>query len=159
MEVAERKSWRFPRLAEYRFLRPEAFCPGAASRVKSSVQYMNGYMDQKEAAHLQVLKLIEQSPALSQRALAEGLGVSLGKTHYILKALLEKGLIKTENFRRSDNKLAYAYILTPKGLTEKFRLTKAYLARKESEYELLRAEIAALRLETHADQYIVAERD
>jgi EPS-associated MarR family transcriptional regulator len=107
-------------------------------------------MNSKESAHLQVLKLIEQAPVVSQRALAEELGASLGKTHYILKALLEKGLVKSENFRRSDNKMAYAYMLTPQGLAEKFRLTKAYLARKESEYELLQAEIAALRLETRA---------
>ena len=65
----------------------------------------------REAAHYRVLRLIEEQPEISQRELARVLGVSLGKTHYLLKALLDKGLVKADNFRRSDNKLAYAYLL------------------------------------------------
>ena len=70
-------------------------------------------MPPREAAHYRVLRLIEEQPEISQRELARTLSVSLGKTHYLLKALLDKGLVKANNFRRSDNKLAYAYLLTP----------------------------------------------
>jgi len=94
-----------------------------------------------------LLNLIEQRPELSQRELAEQLGVSLGKTHYLLKALIEKGLVKVGNFRRNDNKVAYLYQLTPSGLIAKVELAQAFLGRKEAEYEALHAEISALRTE------------
>lgn len=100
-----------------------------------------------ETAHLQLLKLIERMPSLSQRELARELGVSLGKTHYLLRALVEKGWVKASNFRRNDNKLAYAYLLTPTGVSEKIRLTRDYLQRKEAEYWAIVAEIEALRSE------------
>lgn len=103
--------------------------------------------DGLEAAHLAVLRLLQQDPSLTQRELSEALGVSLGKTNYLLRALLDKGLLKIENFRRSDNKIAYAYILTPTGLKERLRLTRAFLMRKETEFEQLRAMIAELRNE------------
>jgi EPS-associated MarR family transcriptional regulator len=79
--------------------------------------------------------------------LSRALGLSLGKTHYVLHALLDKGLIKAGNFRRNDNKLAYVYLLTPAGLKEKLRLTRDFLTRKEVEFEQLQSTIAALRLE------------
>lgn len=101
----------------------------------------------RDDAHWRVLSLIEAEPELSQRQLSERLGVSLGKTNYLLRALLSKGLVKAENFRRSDNKLAYLYLLTPEGMAEKLRLTRAYLARKESEYQALKQEIDAVRNE------------
>lgn len=97
--------------------------------------------------HLRLLKLIEANPEVSQRELARELGVSLGKAHYLLRALLEKGLVKAGNFRRHDKKLAYLYLLTSKGATEKLRLARVYLARKEREYEAIRAEIEQLRKE------------
>ncbi len=100
-----------------------------------------------EGARLAVLRLLEQRPDLSQRDLSEALGLSLGKTHYVLHSLLDKGQVKAGNFRRSDNKLAYAYVLTPQGLREKLRLTKAFLSRKEAEFEQLRRTIAALKNE------------
>jgi EPS-associated MarR family transcriptional regulator len=100
-----------------------------------------------EAAHLAVLRLLEGRPEMSQRELSEALGLSLGKTHYVLHALLDKGLVKARNFRRSDNKLAYAYVLTPSGMREKLQLTKSFLQRKEGEFEQLRHTITALRLE------------
>ena len=100
-----------------------------------------------EAARLAVLRLLEQRPDLSQRDLSEALGLSLGKTHYVLHSLLDKGQVKAGNFRRSDNKLAYAYVLTPRGLREKLRLTKAFLLRKEAEFEQLRRTIATLKNE------------
>ena len=100
-----------------------------------------------EGAGLEVLRLLEQRPNMSQRELSNALGLSLGKTHYVLHALVDKGLLKVRNFRRSGNKLAYAYVLTPTGLSEKLRLTKAFLKRKEAEFEALRRSIAALRSE------------
>ena len=98
-----------------------------------------------DGARLAVLRLLEQRPDMSQRELSEALGLSLGKTHYVLHALLDKGLVKARNFRRSDNKLAYAYVLTPNGIREKLHLTRAFLSRKEDEFEQLRLTIAALR--------------
>ena len=94
-----------------------------------------------------LLRLLNDQPELSQRALSKELGQSLGKTHYLLHALLDKGLVKARNFRRNDNKLAYAYLLTPAGLTAKLSLTRAFLYRKEAEFEQLRLTIAALRSE------------
>lgn len=101
-------------------------------------------------AQLALMRLLHNEPALSQRALAERLGVSLGKTHYVLRALLDKGWIKVNNFRRSDRKLAYAYLLTPAGAREKVKLANQFLARKEQEYESLRLVIEALRREVHS---------
>jgi len=98
-----------------------------------------------EGARLAVLRLLEQRPDMSQRELSEALGLSLGKAHYVLHSLLDRGLVKAGNFRHSDNKLAYAYVLTPSGIREKLRLTRAFLARKEAEFEQLRRMIAALR--------------
>jgi EPS-associated MarR family transcriptional regulator len=90
---------------------------------------------------------LTHEPAASQRGLAERYGVSLGKVNYCLRALVDKGLVKANNFRRSDNRLAYAYVLTPAGLGEKSRLTKAFLQRKLAEFETLQQEIEALRRE------------
>jgi EPS-associated MarR family transcriptional regulator len=94
-----------------------------------------------------VLRALEQQPDLSQRQLADMLGVSLGKTNYLLRALLDKGLLKARNFRNSQNKLAYAYLITPGGLAEKAALTRGYLERKSQEYEALRDEIERLKAE------------
>lgn len=100
-----------------------------------------------EAARLAVLRLLQQRPDMSQRELSEALGLSLGKTHYVLHSLLDRGLVKAGNFRRSGNKLAYAYVLTPTGLREKLRLTRAFLRRKEAEFVQLQQTIAALKSE------------
>ncbi|HEU5295876.1 MAG TPA: MarR family EPS-associated transcriptional regulator [Burkholderiaceae bacterium] len=102
------------------------------------------------ARALEAMRLLAARPDLSQRELSRALGLSLGKTHYVLHALLDKGLVKIRNFRRNDNKLAYAYLLTPKGAKEKLRLTQRFLARKEAEFELLQATIAQLRREIDA---------
>lgn len=106
-----------------------------------------------ESSRLALLRLLEKHPQLSQRDLSNALGLSLGKTHYILHALLDKGLVKARNFRRSDHKLAYAYLLTPAGLREKLRLTRAFLARKESEFKILQQTIAALKQEVDPDEH------
>jgi EPS-associated MarR family transcriptional regulator len=97
--------------------------------------------------HLKVLRLLEANPQMSQRELAAALGVSLGKTNFCLKALLDKGLLKAQNFHNSKRKLAYAYLLTPAGMAEKTALTGWFLTRKMQEYELLKAEIAVLQQE------------
>lgn len=102
------------------------------------------------AAHLALLRLLEQHPDYSQRQLAAALGVSLGKTHYLLKALLGKGWVKAQNFQRSDNKLRYLYVLTPQGVRQRMQLTRSFLARKEHEYELLNNQITLLREELAA---------
>ncbi len=101
---------------------------------------------------LQALKVLAAQPELSQRQLSQQLGLSLGKTHYVLHALLDKGLIKIENFKRNDNKLAYAYLLTPKGIKEKMHLTRTFLARKEAEFELLQSMIKQLRQEVRQNR-------
>lgn len=93
----------------------------------------------------ELLRHLADQPAASQRGLAERLGVSVGKVNYCLRALVDKGWVKANNFRRSDNKLAYAYLLTPTGASAKLRLTRDFLARKEQEFESLQHEIAALR--------------
>lgn len=103
-----------------------------------------------EETHYALLKLIDANPDISQRELARRMGVSLGKANYCLKALVAKGFIKLENFQRSDNKLAYAYLLTPAGLEEKARVTIKFLRRKELEYREIQAEIARLREEVCA---------
>ena len=88
---------------------------------------------------------LNNEPAASQRGLAERFGVSVGKVNYCLRALVDKGFVKAKNFRRSDNKLAYAYVLTPDGLEERSRLTKAFLQRKLLEFEALQHEIELLK--------------
>ena len=100
---------------------------------------------------VELLRLIEAHPDYSQRQLARALGVSLGKTHYLLKALLGKGWVKAQNFQRSDHKLGYLYVLTPSGIRKRLDLTQAFLARKEREFVRLRTQIAALRKDI-ADQ-------
>lgn len=97
--------------------------------------------------HYRLIRLIESRPNLTQRELARELGVSLGKTNYCIKALIDKGWIKTRNFRNSSNKLAYAYILTPQGMARKWYLTRRFLERKQAEYDNLRREIDQLSRE------------
>lgn len=104
----------------------------------------------RDESHLKVLRLLEADPSLSQRDLAEALGVSLGKTNYCIRALLDKGLIKMQNFRNSQNKLAYAYLLTPAGIAARADLTTSFLKIKMQEYEVLRQEIEDLRREADA---------
>jgi len=94
-----------------------------------------------------LLKTLENNPSLSQRDLAKRLGISLGKVNFCINALVEKGCLKVNNFRNSDNKLAYAYLLTPKGVEQKARMTVEFLQIKVQEYERLRTEIEELQRE------------
>jgi EPS-associated MarR family transcriptional regulator len=98
-------------------------------------------------SHLRALRLLQANPHMTQRELAEELGVSLGKANYCVKHLLRKGLIKMHNFSSSTNKLRYAYLLTPSGVTAKARLTAEFLKIKMAEYESLKHEIHQLRAE------------
>jgi len=100
-----------------------------------------------EEAHYRLLRLLDSSPQLTQRELAREMGVSLGKVNYCISALIEKGWIKARNFRNSNNKLAYAYLLTPRGIEQKATITVQFLHRKVAEYESLKKEIAQLRRE------------
>lgn len=101
----------------------------------------------QEETHFRVLHLLQENPHMSQRELAEAVGVSVGGIHYVLKALVSKGLVKLGNFTSARDKRRYSYILTPKGLARKAALTRAFLARKMEEYEALRQEIESLSAE------------
>jgi len=114
------------------------------------MQPANPMPDTSPSAHLELLRLLEQHPEYSQRQLAVALGVSLGKTHYLLKALLGKGYVKAQNFQRSDRKLGYLYVLTPQGVRQRLQLTQSFLVRKEREYEMLKRQIVTLREELAA---------
>jgi len=92
-----------------------------------------------------ILRILEEDPAISQRDLARQLGISLGKANYCLQALIEKGWIKANNFKNSNNKKAYMYLLTRRGIVEKARVTSRFLERKTAEYEALQREIEQLR--------------
>ena len=98
----------------------------------------------QEDTHFRVLRLLQGNPEMSQRELAEAAGISVGGTHYVLSALIEKGLIKLGNFTAAEDKRRYAYVLTPKGIAEKAAITKRFLARKIEEYEALKSEIDEL---------------
>ena len=100
-----------------------------------------------EERYLTTLRLLENNPDLTQREIAAALGVSLGAANYCLKALVEKGWVKLENFQKNPNKLGYLYLLTPMGIAAKAQLTASFLRRKMAEYEALRSEIDELQAE------------
>lgn len=98
-----------------------------------------------DVTRYRLLRLLEENPELSQRELAERVGISLGKANYCMRALIEKGWVKTQNFRNARNKSAYLYKLTPRGMSEKVRVTREFLAYKLREHENIAAEIERLR--------------
>ncbi|OJT97114.1 MAG: MarR family EPS-associated transcriptional regulator [Alphaproteobacteria bacterium 65-7] len=104
----------------------------------------------QEDTHFRVLRLLQENPSLTQRELADAVGISLGNINYCLKALMDKGQIKIRNFRNSEHKLAYAYLLTPSGLARKAELTARFLSRKLNEYENLKKEIEILKREANS---------
>lgn len=108
-----------------------------------------------ENTHFKVLRLLQANPQMNQRELAQALGVSLGKANYCLKALLDKGMLKVQNFQSSKRKLAYAYLLTPAGIAEKTALTGRFLQCKINEFERLKAEIDSLQQETTSNKLII----
>jgi EPS-associated MarR family transcriptional regulator len=97
--------------------------------------------------HYKLMRLLESNPEMSQRDVARALGVSLGKVNYCLRELIKKGWLKATHFKNSQNKAAYMYLLTPRGIEEKAGLTVRFLNEKVREYEALRAEIRAIRRE------------
>ena len=99
----------------------------------------------EQETHLKILSYLKENPDISQRDLARKLGVSLGKANYCLRALIQKGLVKVQNFRNSDNRRAYLYVLTPEGLEAKTRISLAFLERKLEEYDDLKREFEELR--------------
>ena len=101
----------------------------------------------QENTAFRVMRLLQVNPDLTQRELAQELGVSVGGLNYCLKALIDKGWVKMQNFSQSKNKFGYVYILTPTGMAEKAELTSRFLKRKMSEYEALKVEIDALQYE------------
>lgn len=109
-----------------------------------------------EDTHFWTLKLLQEKPGITQRALAKEVGMSLSGINYCISALVEKGWIKMGNFSRNPDKLSYAYLLTPTGATEKAALTKRFLQRKMAEYEKLREEIEALQLEAEKATSLLA---
>jgi len=102
---------------------------------------------QLNETHYLVLQLLDANPAMSQREVARELGVSLGKVNYCVRALVGKGWVKVGNFKNSNNKAAYMYLLTPRGIEQKSKLTIEFLQRKVREYEALRMEIRRMRRE------------
>ncbi len=104
-----------------------------------------------DSSALRVLRLLDSNPDLTQREMAGELGMSLGKANYCLRALLGRGFVKVQNFRRSTNKRGYAYLLTPEGVAAKAHLTRLFLAQKKEEYDSLRLEIERLQRESESD--------
>ncbi len=106
----------------------------------------------KEETHYRVMRLLQEQPDISQRELADKVGISLGALNYCLKALMDKGFVKLENFQNSKHKFKYAYILTPAGISKKMAMTGNFLKRKLAEYEALKSEIESLRAEVNEDK-------
>lgn len=105
----------------------------------------------QEDTQFRVLRFLQENPEMSQRELAEAVGVSVGGIHYVLNALINKGFVKLGNFTAAEDKRRYAYVLTPKGIARRAALTHAFLVRKMAEYEALKAEISVLREEIADD--------
>ena len=97
--------------------------------------------------YLRLMRILQESPDLTQRELAHRLGVSVGGLNYCMKSLIEKGWIKMQNFTHSKSKFGYVYLLTPQGIAQKAAMTSSFITRKMAEYEALKAEIELLRAE------------
>jgi len=101
----------------------------------------------QEDTHFRIMRILQENPDLTQRELAERLGMSVGGLNYCLNALIDKGFVKMGNFQKSKNKFKYVYLLTPQGIAEKVALTSRFLKRKMDEYDALKVEIEALKAE------------
>ncbi len=108
---------------------------------------MNNYIEQE--IKYKILRLLDKDPNLTQRQMAKEMGLSLGKFNYCLKELVKKGVVKIERFKSSDNKAGYMYLLTPRGIDEKTKITASFLRRKIIEYEQLKQEIQELSQEAN----------
>ena len=107
----------------------------------------------QEDTHYRIMRILQENPDLTQRELAEKLGMSVGGLNYCLNALIDKGLVKMGNFQKSKNKFKYVYLLTPQGIAEKVAMTSSFLQRKMDEYDALKVEIEALKYEV-ADEEV-----
>lgn len=103
--------------------------------------------EKQSDTRLQVMRLLSQNPEMSTRQIADAVGISNGSAYYVLRALVDKGFVKLDNFKKNPRKRQYAYLLTPKGVLEKSKLTRGFIERKHQEYAALRAEIEALEKE------------
>lgn len=106
----------------------------------------------QEATHFRIMRILQENPDLTQRELAQKLGMSVGAVNYCLSALIDKGFVKMGNFHKSKNKFKYVYLLTPQGIAEKVALTSRFLKRKMEEYEALKLEIEVLKAEVGEHQ-------
>jgi len=106
----------------------------------------------QEDTYFRIMRILQNNPELTQRELADKLGISVGRLNYCLNALIEKGFVKMTNFQKSKNKFKYVYLLTPQGVAGKARLTSRFLKRKMDEYEALKVEIEALKSEVGDDE-------
>lgn len=114
--------------------------------LRESISIMTTQRDKlREDVQFRILRLLQDNPEMSQRDLAKAVGVSTGGIHYVLNALLDKGLLKLGNFTAAEDKRRYAYVLTPKGIAKRADLTKRFLVRKMAEYEQLKTEIDEVR--------------
>lgn len=104
----------------------------------------------QEDTYFRVLRMLQDNPDMTQREIAEKLGISTSGLNYCLKALIDKGWVKVQNFNHSKNKFGYIYVLTPQGLAERALLAGRFLKRKMAEYEQLQAEIEALKVEMNS---------
>ncbi len=101
----------------------------------------------QDETHFRVMRILQDNPDLTQRELAQELGISVGGLNYCLNALIDKGFVKVSNFQQSKNKFKYVYLLTPQGFAEKVSMTSRFLKRKMDEYDALKGEIEALKVE------------
>jgi EPS-associated MarR family transcriptional regulator len=104
----------------------------------------------QEDTYFRIMRILQENPDLTQRELAKKLGISVGSLNYCLNALIDKGLVKMQNFSNSKNKFKYVYLLTPMGISEKVALTTRFISRKNEEYEALKLEIEALKSDVDA---------
>lgn len=111
----------------------------------------------QEDTYFRVMRILQENPDLTQRELADKLGISVGGLNYCLKALMDKGMVKMKNFANSKNKFGYVYVLTPSGMAEKAAITQRFLKRKMDEYEALKAEIETLRLEFEGKEKVTMQ--
>ena len=112
----------------------------------------------QEDTHFRVLRLLQENPDLTQREIANRLGLSASGMNYCLRALIGKGWVKVQNFSQSKNKFGYIYVLTPLGIAQKLNLTGSFLSRKMREYEALKAEIEGVRGEALEAATLWADR-
>ena len=115
--------------------------------VENKIKMTSSEIKINESTNFKILRILHENPDLTQREIAEKLGISLGSLNYCLKALIDKGFVKMGNFQKSKNKFKYVYLLTPKGFAEKFALTSRFLQSKMEEYEALKIEIETLKIE------------